>query len=439
MHKLVKKLEGKSLRIFAGITMLGLSIGMGIKLYSDGYVSNISNDIQDLIEDEDSARIGLRPTAQIPANGVKSSELSLKLLKVLAKKTKQTNFIFSPLALEQSLEQLKHILSEEDKKLLDALPLQRASSNLELGSPARGVASFYIDRSISQAQCPSFDFAQQRDKSIIDLNGLVEKSTHGAISHIINGEIIRPKSKLIGINAITQELAWREPFINDEQEGISFIEESGRETTVASMSSISRDTCYLSYPDYDVYAIMLQEDEYASALLRKKGQDIRPSFLTIIVPKKPIREFITEQLSTKKLSDIRHELIVKSHNPINRKLSMPCFSLQPHIYDMQPLMREIGLNSLFRHGRSQGLKIDRFIQVCSINMQPEMHEEPMQNISDEKLTQCRENLQQRKKEEMSPASTTAAAPLIINRPFLWMVGDLSSDEPPSLMGIIERL
>ncbi len=387
-----------------------------IKFYQDGELSINWSKLSSW--NEQPSYEAQEPSIKIPEDGVKSNELAIKSLHHLID-SKEPNIVFSPLATEMLLSQIAPLSDETLSTHLNELLKQKNESQLSAGNMPSGLVTFFADSSMPLIANPTTQqlfrapFSRDRMQALVDVNNFIRIDTQGAILQALSTNEILAGTKLLAVSALNFHYDWVHPMQEMVEDKLSFYDTNSPFSYKVNSIRTIATLRYIRDADYDAVALFYQSN------LRESDT---PTCLILVMPKiLNIRDF-SRELTADKLSSIRQSLAEAV--PTEIELRMPSFSLQVFPISQKPLFKSLGCDALFTLNKSmpfltaEDCVLENIWQVYSFSVVAKPLGEKSVTMVDNR-------------EEHSNQ-------LIIDRPFLWMVGDLTTDTPPQLMGLIEK-
>lgn len=158
----------------------------------------------------------------------------------------------------------------------------------------------------------------------------------------------------------------------------------------------------------------------AIALLLKAPTGTPAGAFIGILPQGSVRDF-ARALTPEQLSDIRRALA--EAEPQDSLVELPRFALETPTRDLQPLLATLGVSAPFDLRRADFSPLTE--EPLALNALPERK---TLFITEEESIQ-----------EATPDLDGAASVISFNSPFLWLIGDLTTDAPFVLMGLVENM
>ncbi len=365
------------------------------------------------------------PQIKLPRHGVQSDELALQCLKLQLTNPHKKNIVFSPLALNILLHQWRPLVGETQAARIQEL-LNKSGSITQAENAtntATGLVLPFADSALPlldnehTAELTRVPFSNDRVQALREINNWSAVNTKGAILLPLSSADLNDETQLISLAAMSASYPWLHPLRNEEHKPISFYDENSS-TGSYNVNTLQMDAPlrYLDTPEYIALALFFENKQNDLLLPR--------TCLLLIMPKidklRPyLKEFSAEQLST-----IRAQLAVTQAREVH--LRLPSFQVHPLRESQKELFIQLGLPSLFG-------TTNAFPQLTSA---PCSLQDVWQIFNFQAIASPEND-----DDSATSASTEAMSEntLTINRPFLWMLTDLSSEASPQLMGTIEKL
>ncbi len=362
--------------------------------------------------------IPVEPEIKVPESGIKSNELAIKEFHTWIEQ-RSGNIAFSPLSTEICLRQLTPLSDATLSTHIEALITNIDSEIAPLSNSPMGMITLFVDQDMPLVnnartqQLFRIPLKEDRTIALADINNYVSIDTSGIISQALSTAEIPPNTKLLGISALAFAYDWVYPMEEDAEQKLSFFEDSiSLPYKVSTIKTIAK-LRYVQDYEYDAVALFYQSEdsrEPATCLMI-----VMPKFLNI-------RDF-NKSLTAESLSAIRKRLAEAT--PTMIELRMPSFELHPIPISQKEALSKLGCDALFSQKQSlpylsqESCSLQNIWQVISYRVIAKPLGEKSATIE-----QVRD---------------TYSNKLIIDRPFLWVLGDLTTDAPPQLMGSIETL
>lgn len=139
-----------------------------------------------------------------------------------------------------------------------------------------------------------------------------------------------------------------------------------------------------------------------------------------ILPQQPVREFV-EQLTPQQLSDIRTALVKAPY--ADCKVTLPSLNITPAPASLTPLLQEMDITApfdiraaAFKAMTEETVAMNDVVQAMQLSLKASPGKEPA-----------------------NPLLEADGPEMNFTRPFLWLIGDLTTPTAPYFMGVVENL
>ena len=327
------------------------------------------------------------------------------------------NVVFSPASVEAVLHTLRDGTAGDTRKELAALPYGKrgVASAMRVECANAIFADMKRDEVKKNIHFRYAPFLSQPDTAVAQVNAWCRENTHGRIVSILDKKL-PPRTRLIALNAVYLKETWLRPFPAEQTQREYFVPHSGKKQVVT-MMSLETPLRYAEGKDWQ-----------AVALPYRSQQQGEPGYFIGILPRGNARAFAAT-LTPDKLAAICKAL---SHaRPEPTLVNLPRFEISAPAISLAPALKALGVNLVFSEAADFSelttvpLSLKDVLQKCYVKV-------------DEEGTEA--------------AAVTAAIgvdccmPLddklhriCFNRPFLWIIGDLTTEAPPYFMGLTEDI
>lgn len=351
----------------------------------------------------------------VPAS-VESDAFALQAFRHLLAE-QQGNVVFSPAGLEGVLKLLQQGARGKVAAELAALPMGRGEGKGAMQvseSNALFVAeNLKLKPGVKSAAVMQAPFADNPAEARQLINEWANDSTRGMIPQMVDVDLPRT-TRLVAANAVVLDEKWLLPFKEKNTEPQDFHLADGSTKQVPMM--YKRDYFhYAAGKDWEAVALFYRTD----------GRPGTPGCFIGILPKGDARAFAA-RLTTEKMSAIRRQLAVSGERELEVRL--PKFETTTPAFSLKQTLQACGARGIFLPGADfsgfadEPLMLDEIQQKCYTKV-------------DEQGTKA-------------AAVTIGMVPLCVNpvepkkitfdRPFLWVIGDLTSPAAPWFMGLCEE-
>lgn len=350
-----------------------------------------------------------------PVTGVDS--FAVQMFSVLAA-SQESNFAFSPLGVEEVLHLLKQGARGTTATELNALPLGSVGSHTN--SNMTSANSLFIDNGsklkdgIRRASVVSVPFRDNPQQAASQINAWVSANTEGFIKQVIDTP--STDTRMIAINALHFKARW-DCFINScDTDLADFTRADGSKKSVNMMLHTAMHP-YAAGADWQAIAMQY----------RCKGQDKKTYFIAIL-PKGDAHTFAAT-LTPQKYHDIRQAL--KQAKSRKLEVMLPRFEIFPADFSIKQALSAMGVTSVFSPEKAnytgftnEPIFLKDIIQRCHVHT----------NEDGTEASACTYALHWLCIRDEEPDIKK----IVFNRPFIWVIGDLTSTAPPYFMGITEN-
>lgn len=332
--------------------------------------------------------------------------------------SQESNFAFSPLGVEEVLHLLKQGSRGTTATELNALPLGSVDSGTN--SNMTSANSLFIDNGcklkdgIRRASVVSVPFRDNPQEAAAQINAWVSANTKGFINQVIDTP--STGTRMIAVNALHFKAKW-DCFINSSDTDLAdFTRADGSKKSVNMMLHTAMHP-YAAGDDWQAIAMQY----------RSEGKDKNTYFIAIL-PKGDARTFAAK-LTPQKYHTIRQAL--QQAKPRQLEVKLPCFEIFPADFSIKQALAAMGVTSAFSPGKAnytgftdESIFLEDIIQRCHVYT----------NEDGTEAAACTHALVWLCIRDEEPDIKK----IIFNRPFIWVIGDLTSTAPPYFMGITEN-
>lgn len=205
---------------------------------------------------------------------------------------------------------------------------------------------------------------------------------------------------------------FRQPFYQKDSTRLDFDNANGGMPSVSMLRRCGRFRLAEAEDESWKAVALLIDDEF--------GGDASTSAFVAVIPQGNVRDF-TLHLDAAQMSDIRRALA--QAEPQECTIEMPKLNISFRISDAAPFLQALGVNAPFDVNTAdfspittEKITLSAIAQSLSISM-----------------------IERPDKPAGIPAPDSCPQTFSLTRPFLWFVGDLTTDAPFVMMGIIENL
>lgn len=341
----------------------------------------------------------------------RADEFAFAVFRDLVAET-EGNVVFSPASLETVLRMLHEGAAGATRVELETLPL--GDTGVQSAMQVKSADALFVAEDLKLKPTAAQDvrrvpFGTDTAAASEAINAWCREQTQGTIPALVEPHNISD-TRLMTVNAVYLREEWLRPFEAEFTEKAKFHLRDGRTVKVPMMYQ-ENDFRYAKGKDWEAVALMYS----------MKGRQGTPGCFIAILPKGDARKFAAT-LTPKKFNTIRRKLLKVGHNVT---LYFPKMTLDTPTLDLKDVLIKQGVDKAFQPGQAdfsrfadEPLHLGHVFQRCHI-------------VVDEKAT------------EASVASggcdeSEEGATIEFNRPFIWIIGDLTTASAPYFMGLFEQ-
>lgn len=344
---------------------------------------------------------------------VRGDALALDLFRELVAE-RSGNMIFSPRSLEAVLGLLEQGAQGDALELLKGLPggdLKVASAMKVQSADALFVAEdLKLRRAFDDVR--PVPFATNPAEAVSLINAWCAEQTRQLIPSLVDASSVTKSTRMVAANAIYLEERWLHPFPAEQTAPLVFTLSDGSSVRVPMMNT----TASFAYAQGDDWA--------AVALPYREQQPGEPGCMVAVLPRGPLADFV-DGLSPEKWEGIRAALAAAPLREVS--VVMPTFELCTPVQSLRAAMERRGMSLLFDGADWSGftaepLVLSDVLQRCYVKVDE-------QGTKAAAVTGAMMN-----RMSIGPRPQT----IWFNRPFMWVITDLTSPAAPYFMGVVER-
>lgn len=323
----------------------------------------------------------------------------------------QGNLAYSPTGVESLLRILKNYSAGETLEELKALNLSEKTASYNINTTQAD--GLFVDNKLplvpGVSNVEQVDFTQGQEAANT-INNWFDKHTNGLIKKLVRADDFSSLTAFVATNALYLKAKWQHPFTSGDGE---FILSDGSRIETNMMRCTSKFPTAVS-PDWTAVALPYEA-------VHQHGESC---WFIAICPKENVRSFAA-RLTQNEYKKIIDQLSSRGQQT---RVIMPSFTIEGNTLNLNNALKEIGLKQIFRKANfsqltttTKDLYLSRVIQKCYVKV-------------DEQGTEA--------------AAVTAGfvnyrvarrpQTIELNRPFLWVISDLSGAQLPLFMGILEK-
>ncbi len=359
------------------------------------------------------------PQISAPAQ-VQSDAFALDMFRELIKE-QRGNVIFSPACLEGTLQLLRQGARGESAAELAALPLGKEGVPTAM-QPTQANAIFIGEafrlkpgiRTDAVVQAP---LMTNPEKAAAQINNWAAENTRDMIPSIITPETLKEgaPTRMVAANAVALEEKWLRPFMPEATKTAHpFTCADGRKSSVPMMYRTANFR-YAAGNDWRAVALFYRTD----------GRRGEPGCFLAILPKGDARAFAAG-LTARKFSSIRRALAVTKPREIT--IGLPRFEQCTPAFPLDSALQACGLRHIFSDAADlsgfadEKLRLGKVLQRCYVKADEQGVRAAAATIA----------VVQKQSLDLT------APPLILDRPFVWCITDLTTPAAPYFLGLFEH-
>ncbi len=412
----------KTFQIFFGVFILIACLGVILRFsHDDSELSDLSWDA--LMFWKVDQKLSDEPEIEMPKGGVKGNALALHCFKLQLQNEAKKNIVFSPLATGMLLNQWSEITSNIQSGLIQKLLEKNGLTRLNTGmsNSLSGIVMPIVDSelalidSAATRELAVVPFTTNRVQAVMTINNWVDVNTEETIKVALPTASLTPHTQLISLSALSAPYQWLHPMHRDENKAITFYDEESSSSYYVNTIRMNAPLRYLNESDFLAVALFFKTENLKAPR----------TCLLIIMPKYEKLRSFAQELELDRLNAIRQ--LLATTDAIRTELRMPSFQVHPMLESQKELFTQLGLGALFdtEHGFGN-------LSTRACKMQDVWQIYNFQAIASKKSTSS-------DSEYSDHEEYVSAFALSINRPFIWMLTDLTTDAAPQLMGVVEKL
>ncbi len=339
--------------------------------------------------------------------------LSLQLLRTLAQES-TGNLAFSPAGAENVLRALRQYSAGETLRELDALGIASPGTynvHIEQADGLFVAQKLPLVPGIKEPVRVDFQHNQQAADTI---NNWCAKHTHNRITKLVQANDFSALTAFVATNAIYMKEKWQYAFNANDSFSGKFKTAKGKSIPVEMMSHTAT---YPTASGDNWVAIALP---YATATAQGE-----PCYFIAIQPAGDARKFAAE-LTQKQYKDILSSL-KRAHG--KSQVVMPAFTIDSGTIQLNEALKQAGLKHIFSKAdfsrlttTQRDLYLSQVLQKCYVNVSEEGTEAAAATAAIVKFRSIGPRIPR----------------IVLDRPFIWVIGNLSATDTPLFMGILQQ-
>lgn len=350
-------------------------------------------------------------SAAEPRKGV--DEFAINVFRDLAGNTKD-NLVFSPASLESVLQLLEQ--GSAGKTLATYKSIPYGATGVPSSLAPLSATALFRDTALTWKPGPQADeiipvaFDRAPKEAAKTINDWCADKTRGKITEIVNPNGLPVNTVLVAANAIYLKSLWAKAFDPSRtDENGTFTLSNGEEVRAAMMSQTGK------------FPYACGEGWEAVALPYKAQSKGEPGYFIAIRPTGNVREFAAG-LTPELYNSIRQQLNGRASQV---RVVMPRFECEPPAQDLTAVLKKQGLGEIFSTQADYskfcdaGIFLSQVLQKCYVKVDEAGTEAAAVTVGIMRL-------------KAMPMGIS------LDKPFIWVIGDLTTAAPPLFMGICER-
>lgn len=393
----------KTLRLSLAGIVVGLSAGLLLPY------------VQELVDTRPADELLPQPTLELPEKGVQTDAFSLRFFHAALQQQPTADAVtvapFSAKILLGSMAETFRFTGEAEQEIAAS---QQGIDDRDSAAPAEISIHFMSDydlpRKADAPQTEVLPFRKDYPLSLSAFNG--NMANFFDLSYVAPHTFVSQDTRLLGQALTRYAPQWLRSFHEVDTRQDAFDNANG------AMPQVSMMRCYAPFRVAESADGKWKAIAIFFAPQQGKGQT--PVAFIGILPQGDARQF-AEQLTPQLVSEIRTELVKAPYAPY--KVELPRLTISPTPRDLTPLLQEVGMQAPF-----------------------DARKAPFTALTDEKiaLNGVAECLSLSLKEQggttaKDPQLETDTAVFRFDRPFLWLISDLTTPTAPYFIGLVENL
>lgn len=349
----------------------------------------------------------------IPEKGIRSSALAVKLFHVAKdQKDGKDNIFIAPNLIHEVLKELSTLSAGETKKQVDKLIVTGTDGMIPLSCPEAFVLSasdYSLPMPENENKTMRLPFKENKPEAQSLFNSLISDAFQTTGYQLITSENTSEFTRFIVGGASRFQPTWQVPFAASNTILSDFYNADGaiRRVNMMRCRGMIR-TAKAEDRSWEAVALFFHPTQEGNTPIAFIG----------ILPTGSMQPF-AESLTTETLNDIRTRLA--KAEPQDCRVDLPCFSGDTPILSLASLIQKCGLTELFDANKAD------FSPVSTQKIVPD-------NIFAQYTLSLTEN-----NKPAGIAMEGAAQHIVFDKPFIWLIGDLTTEAPPFYMGMIQNL
>ena len=349
------------------------------------------------------------------APAAKGDALAVNMLRRIVAE-QRGNVVFSPASAEAVLLMLRDGAAGQTKAELAALPYGRQGVRSSLQVETANALFAAEDLKLKPQSVKDIQrapFSRNPAQALRDINSWCSRSTHGRISSLLRSQDISPDTRLIALNAVYLKGVWAKAFDRQSTQQQPFILPGGG-TSPVSMMNTESNFPYAEGQDWQAVALPYRSSGWGESC-----------YFIAILPSGNARTFVSS-LTPQKLDAIRSKL--RSSGSPKIAVALPRFKVEVPTFSLAKPLQALGVRTAFSISADfsgfadEKLQLSDVRQKCFVQVDEEGTEAAAVTAA-----------------IMTRGISRPPRSVRFDRPFLWIIGDLTTDAPPYFMGLIEEV
>lgn len=366
--------------------------------------------------DEEDGLLQEKPLSiRIPEDGVKTDGFGIRLFHAAMEQQPGESVLVCPAAVSDALLELRELAELPVAEQIDQLRISAPDiTHTAVPDSALLIGTDFglnYTETAGQSGIMRLPFKANLPLAISLFNGTLGQQTGISDEIIISSELLQRNTRFIVGLCTRFSPSMEFPFLAGNSI-VSEFENANGSLPQVSMMRVRANVRYAADPEgeWEAVALLLQPNQAPEGV---------PMAFIGILPKRPAAQ-MAESLTAEQLSAIRKALAEAA--PRDCCVSLPQMNWDATSQDLSPLLQKMALNSLFDITAKnwkiadQKLGVDAVAGKISIRLTPRQGE-----------------IGQQAKPE------NAAHSITFNKPFIWMISDLTTDAPAYYIGLVQNL
>lgn len=382
---------------------------MGLTLWKPDKLPKLAALLPSLFQTQPAVTPAKQPPVAPPKQEICSDEFTLRLLQA-AMETHEGNILLSPHTVAENLRNLQQVSKKATHAEIEALhiPAERQHAAEEAGAVSLLFSANNLNyHSDVPADCTvPVPMGGTAGETLMLLNSLLADATGNAGTHFITSEHLAADTQLISYSALHLAPIWQYPLQSFKKPNADFYNADGRMPRIRTVQC-SGQIRHAQAADGAWQAVAL--------FMQLSPQSAKDECLLLILPGSNSARHFAQQWNLAQINTIRQALAEATPTPLCVELPRLVFS--PPAQDLSAILQVLGLKTLLTPqadlsglASNTPLFLNTALQKCHIAIDANTMQEP-----------------------------TGIPDIRFDKPFIWLIGSLSSPAPPYAIGIVENL